>query len=111
MERQRLPNRRASETIGFEFRGAAYAVTFSCFADGRLGEVFIDCQAKGATPLDCDAKDVAVALSLALQHGAPVAEIRAALTRETDGRPVGVAGAVLDLIDGAHREEETLDNG
>ncbi|WP_442755873.1 hypothetical protein ACNHKD_04245 [Methylocystis sp. JAN1] len=101
MIRRRLPNRRASETIGFEFRGAPYAVTFSRFEDGDLGEVFIDCQSKGATPLDCDAKDVAVALSLALQHGAPIAEIRAALTREANGQPVGVAGAVLDLIEGA----------
>ncbi|HEY8162616.1 MAG TPA: hypothetical protein VIF34_10170 [Methylocystis sp.] len=102
MARTRLPNRRESETIGFEFRGAPYAVTFSRFEDGSLGEIFSDCQAKGATPLDCDAKDVAVALSLALQHGAPVEAIRAALTRETDGRPVGVAGAVLDPIEGHH---------
>ena len=101
MTRRRLPNRRASETIGLEFRGAPYAVTFSRFADGGLGEVFIDCRAKGATPLDCDGKDVAVVLSLALQHGAPVSEIRAALTREANGQPVGVAGAILDLIEGA----------
>jgi hypothetical protein len=57
------------------------------------------------------AAEVAVALSLALQHGAPVAEIRAALPRETDGRPVGVAGAVLDVIHGAHIKKETLSDG
>lgn len=100
MSRERLPNRRAGETIGFEFRGAPYRVCFSRFADGRPAEVFIDCQARGLTPLDCDAKDVAVVLSLALQHGAPVHEIRAALTRESTGAPVGIAGAVLDLIEG-----------
>jgi hypothetical protein len=101
--RQRLPNRRASETLAFEFRGAPYTLTLSRFEDGQLGEVFIDCQAKGGTPLDCDAKDCAVLLSLALQYGAPVEAIRAALTRESNGRPVGVAGAVLDLIDGGAR--------
>jgi hypothetical protein len=100
MTRRRLPNRRAGETIGFEFRGAAHVTTFSRLHDGKLAEVFIDCQAKGATPLDCDAKDVAVALSLALQFGAPLEAIRAALTREADGTPVGIAGAVLDLIEG-----------
>ncbi|MDP3553067.1 hypothetical protein [Methylocystis sp.] len=100
MTRRRLPNRRAGETVGFEFRGAAYVTTFSRFPDDQLAEVFIDCQAKGATPLDCDAKDVAVALSLALQFGTPAEAIRAALTREADGTPVGIAGAVLDLIEG-----------
>ncbi len=100
MSRRRLPNRRAGETIGFQFRGAAYTSTFSRFPDGQLAEVFIDCQAKGGTPLDSDAKDVAVALSLALQFGTPAQAIRAALTREEDGTPVGIAGAVLDLIEG-----------
>ena len=40
-------------------------------------------------------------LSLALQHGAPAAAIRAAVTREADGSPAGIVGAVLDLIEGA----------
>jgi hypothetical protein len=53
----------------------------------------------------------AMQTTLVLQLGAPVAEIRAALTRETDGRPVGVAGAVLDLIEGAYIEMETLSDG
>lgn len=100
MNRRRLPNRRASKPIGFEFRGAACAATLSRFPGGRLAEIFLDCQAKGATPLDCQAKDVAVALSLALQFGTPPEAIRAALTRDGDSKPVGIAGAVLDLIEG-----------
>ena len=38
--RQRLPNRRASLTFGFEVGGLRYTATVSRFADGRLGEVF-----------------------------------------------------------------------
>lgn len=96
--RARLPNRRAGERIGFEFRGAPYTVTAGRFDDGRLAEIFLDCQAKGATPLDSDAKDAAVCLSIALQYGTPAEVIRSAVTRTTDGKPTGIVGAVLDLL-------------
>ena len=42
MTRIRLPNRRARETIGFEFRGLPLPRPLSRFADGRLAEIFID---------------------------------------------------------------------
>ena len=68
MTRLRLPNRRPGETIGFEFRGAAYTATFSRFPDGRLAELFIDA-AKPSNDAADDARDAAVCLSLALQFG------------------------------------------
>jgi|GEM_PF-6992430 hypothetical protein len=40
----------------------------------------------------------AVTLSIALQHGTPAAAIRAAVTRESDGSPAGIVGAILDLL-------------
>jgi hypothetical protein len=97
MTRVRLPNRRPGETIGFEFRGAAYSATFSCFSDGRLAELFIDA-AKPSNDAADDARDAAVAMSIALQHGTPLEAIRAALTRDGAGRPAGVLGAALDAI-------------
>ncbi len=97
MKRHRLPNRRARETIGFEFRGSAYTATFSCFPDGRLAELFIDAPKPSNDAAD-DARDAAVCLSLALQFGTPEAAIRAALTRDGAGRPAGVLGAALDAI-------------
>ena len=97
MNRRRLPNRRAGETIGFEFRGAAYTATFSRFPDGRLAELFIDA-AKPSNDAADDARDAAVAMSIALQHGTPLEAIRAALTRDGAGRPAGVLGAALDAI-------------
>ncbi len=90
MSRHRLPNRRAGETIGFEFRGAAYSATVSYFSDGKLAELFIDAAD--------DARDAAVCLSLALQFGTPASAIRAALTREANGTPAGILGAALDAI-------------
>lgn len=97
MNRRRLPNRRSHETITFFFRGLAYTAGVGRFHDGSLAEVFIDC-AKGSTPVAADARDAAVTLSIALQHGVPPEAIRAAVTRESDGSTSGIVGAVLDLL-------------
>lgn len=97
MNRRRLPNRRAGETIGFEFRGAAYSATVSYFSDGRLAELFIDASKPSNDAAD-DARDAAVAMSIALQHGTPLEAIRAALTRDGVGRPAGILGAALGAI-------------
>lgn len=97
MNRNRLPDRRPHELISFEFRGMAYTAGVGRFEDGSLAEIFLDCS-KGSTPVANDARDVAVRLSIALQHRVPAEAIRAAVTREADGAPSGVAGAVLDLL-------------
>ena len=52
--------------------------------DGRLAEIFIDASKPSNDAAD-DARDAAVAMSIALQHGTPLEAIRAALTR--DGPP------------------------
>lgn len=98
MARHRLPNRRAHETVGFTFRGLAYTAGVGRFPDGGLAEVFLDCR-KGSSPLAADARDAAVCLSLALQFGTPAKAIREAVTREADGSPAGIVGAVLDLLE------------
>ena len=46
-KRRRLPNRRASETFALEHAGMKYTVSFSCFEDGSLGEVFISNHKRG----------------------------------------------------------------
>jgi hypothetical protein len=103
--RRRLHNRRSHELVSTEFRGAPYTIGVGRFEDGDLAEIFIDSQAKGATPLNDDAKDAAVCLSIALQYGAPAHVIREAVTRTTDGAAVGVIGHVLDLM--AEKETST----
>lgn len=100
--RERLPNRRRSESFEFEHRNYAgapfpYLATLGCYADGRLGEVFIYA-GKVGTELDVAIKDAAILLSFALQHGATVEDIRSAMTRDAKGKPEGVMGTLLDLI-------------
>lgn len=95
--RRHLPNCRLHESQNFWFRGKTYTLGVGRYEDGRLAEVFIDCS-KVASESAHDARDAAVCLSIALQHGVPVDAIRAAVTREEDGSPSGIIGYVLDLL-------------
>lgn len=97
MNRTRLPNRRAAELYDLTFKGRSYTIGVSRFPDGALAEAFIH-SAKASCDLADAARDAAVTLSLALQYGTPADAIRAAVTRESDGSPAGIVGAVLDLI-------------
>ena len=95
--RQRLENRRPSETFALECDGLTYLATISRFADGRLAEIFIS-NAKVGSHSDAAAKDAAVVASIALQHGVPVDVIRHALLRDTHGRASSPLGEALDRI-------------
>lgn len=98
--RERLPSRRASLVLTFHHEGVDYAASVSRFADGRVAEIFLDASKPGS-PLDTMAKDMATLASIALQHGVPLAHIRAALSQERDGVMRGPLGALLQQLDGA----------
>lgn len=98
--RDRLPDRRGGETFEAEFAGIPYVVTVGRYDDGRLGEVFLT-SGKSGVAIQSWARDAAVLISLALQHGCSVATIRDALTREDDGSASGPVGALLDLVEAA----------
>jgi hypothetical protein len=95
--RQRLANRRFSETFDIEVNGRKYRVSFSRFPDGRLAEIFIS-NNRVNSDSDTAAKDSAVVCSIALQFGVPVDVIRKALMRDSHGMPNGPLGVALDLI-------------
>ena len=101
--RARLPNRRPSETFGFECNSLHYLATVSFFGDGRLAEIFIS-NAKAGSHSDFAAKDSAVVCSLALQHSVPIDVIRKALLRDSRGGASSPLGCALDIIaDGERR--------
>ena len=95
--RQRLSNRRPSITFNFEAGGLHYTATVSRFADGRLGEVFLQNHKPGSQS-DTNARDAAVAASLALQFGCPFDVLQRALLRDSQGRASTPLGAALDII-------------
>ena len=103
MTREALPPRRRGETFKLRFGGQnnAYHVTCGYFPDGRLGEVFISTNKIGSAA-DAIARDGAILLSLALQHGVALDVIKHALTRESNGEPSTVIGAVADELTKAH---------
>jgi hypothetical protein len=99
MTRAILPNRRSSETFDLEFRHRPYIVGHARYDDGSLAEVFIDCVKASSDAAD-DARDIAVLISIAVQHGVPAETIRTALTRLEDGSPAGLGGRVMDELMG-----------
>jgi hypothetical protein len=99
VEREKLPMRREAESFSLRFAGVKepFAITLARFDDGLLAEVFIDAGKRGQM-FDDLARDIAVLISIALQHGAPVGTLAKALTRDAHGDAQGLAGAVLDAI-------------
>jgi hypothetical protein len=95
--RQRLPNRRRSETFDLDSQGLRFTATFSRFADGTLGEIFLQ-NHKAGSMAGINAQDAAVVASIALQFGVPLDVIRKALMRDGQGRPSGPLGCALDQI-------------
>jgi hypothetical protein len=95
--RERLKNRRPSETFSLEHNGLKYTITLSRFPDGRPAETFIT-NHKTASASDVAARDCGVLLSLLLQHNCPLDVIAPALLRNSDGTASGVMGAVVDQI-------------
>jgi hypothetical protein len=95
--RERLPNRRFCESFTFEVNGLRFTATVGHFSDGRTGELFLN-NHKAGNQSDTNARDAAIILSFALQHGADIDEIRKALCRDSQGKALGPVGAALDLI-------------
>jgi hypothetical protein len=75
----------------------SFTVTYSRFADGAPAKVFISNHKSGSLA-DTNARDSAVAASLALQYGVPLDVLRKALLRDEHGTASGPLGAGLDLI-------------
>ncbi|WP_424363586.1 hypothetical protein [Methylocystis parvus] len=97
--RDDLPLRRDGETFETWFEGQLFRVTIGRFADARLAEIFIGA-VKTTTLFDHLARDTGLLLSLALQHGATAQRLAQTVSRDSEGRPQGLAGHVLDAIDG-----------
>src|SRR6266542_410741 len=93
--RERLPNRRLSDTFAFECNGLSYLASISRFQDGRLAEIFMS-NSKAGSHSDSVSKDAAVVCSIALQHGVPVEVIRHALLRDSQSRAASPLGCALD---------------
>lgn len=82
-DRNRLPARRQTYTTEFEHQGKKYVASASLYStvngSPEWGEVFMNHPPGGE--INDLARDAAVLVSIALQYGAPLLEIRKSLTR------------------------------
>ncbi len=97
--RRALPGRRASASFNFECGGLRYHATVARFDDGGVGEIFLS-NTKPSSQSDVNARDAAVAASLALQFGCPLEVLRRALLRDSHGKASSPLGEALDQIGG-----------
>src|ERR1700691_4972238 len=95
--RRILPQRRSAETFQLRFWNQPVTVTVGYYEDGTPGEIFVDA-GKSGQDVQSTARDAAIVLSLALQHGATVATIQHAVTRSGNGEAASILGAIIDQL-------------
>jgi hypothetical protein len=96
--RDRLPNKRACETVAFERDGSQYCLTVGFYPDGRPGEIFLNAD-RADSLLDVLTSDAAILASLALQHGCTLETIAHALKRDARGVAASPIGAAVDRVE------------
>ncbi len=107
MTRERLPDRRPSETETIEHDGSRFEITVSFFFDGRVGEVFAG-GAKSGSALDGLVNDAAILISLLLQHSIEPAALARTVGRLGDGtEPASIIGRIVDLLVGQASEPDS----
>jgi hypothetical protein len=101
MSRRELPTRRYSETfeLAHNSHRNKFSITVGLYPEGDVGELFIS-GAKTGSDLEAHIHDAAIAISIALQYGAPLAVLAHAMTREANGAPSTVVGRALDVLTG-----------
>lgn len=99
MTRAGLPARRAADAVRFEHLGHVFRIQVGFYPGGDIiGEVFINAE-KNDSAIDAIAGDIAILLSLLLQHGATLGTIGHALRRNPNGSRASLIGALVDRLD------------
>lgn len=105
--RASLPNRRLCERVTISHGDQKLHVTTGFDGEWRYGvyyagtkpqETFISVARLVGSDFESSVRDIAVLVSLALQHGAPLETMQKAITRLDDGSPAGAGGRLLDII-------------
>src|SRR5450756_478696 len=93
-----LPARRYGESFDIEHEGWWYHVQIGPIDDaGAPGEVFVNAH-KVNSAVDNLGADIAILISLLLQHGASAATIGHALRRNPNNSRASLAGILVDYV-------------
>jgi len=98
-ERRPLPMRRSCITFELPFGGLSkgHVVNIGFYPDGTVGECFVT-GGKSGEQIEAIARDAAILISLALQSGVQLDTIEHAITRDAQGNPSSIVGAVIDKL-------------
>ncbi len=98
MARERLPNRRANETVDVTHDGRAYAVTLGFDpATGDVREIFT--QGKVGSAMDGILDDTCILLSILLQHGVQPSSFVGSMGKlGHGGEPASIIGRLAGLL-------------
>jgi ribonucleoside-diphosphate reductase alpha chain len=107
--RTRLPQRRAAETFSLNLAGRRFEASVGTDAEGHPREVFLK-GGKSGTELDILLGDLGVAISIALQYGAPADVLAHGFLRNADRTPAGVAAAAMDKVVALAAERDAGDD-
>ena len=98
-----LPTRRPSLLVQADWQGHPITIGASFYDSGEIGEVFADTPKQGQ--MQATLADACVLISISLQHGIPVSELRKSMAVEPDlmngedaTRPASPVGAILDAL-------------
>lgn len=102
--RDKLTNRHRSTNLRVRYADveglSLYAhITYSRDTAGVIREVFVSA-GKPGSPVEAALRDAGLLISLLLQHGMTVQEIKLAVTRSTDERPGSQVGVIIDALAG-----------
>jgi hypothetical protein len=99
-----LPERRHAESFAFEHAGHRFRIQLGCELDELLEtgsplpfEIFVNAE-KTDSAIDALASDIAILLSLLLQHGAAPADIGHTLRRNPDNTRTSLVGHLVDAM-------------
>lgn len=95
--REPLPQRRRSTNVTFKFQGMPVELQMGFYNDGRLGEIFLNTYTFGSQ-MDVIMHDVALAVSIALQHGATMDELSHSAARAEGGKADGIISVIADTV-------------
>lgn len=96
--RKALARRRYSENGSFQHLGINYRMQVGFHDDASIGEVFLGMEKAAGTPMDVNARDIGILISLLLQHGLSPKDMAKSITRDENNEAEGLAGAVLEML-------------
>jgi hypothetical protein len=95
--RRVLPHRRHCETETIHWADKSWTFSVGYFEDGNPAEIFVT-GVKAGSDMEALARDACVAVSIAIQHGTPIAALGRAMLADASGAPSSLIGAIVSHL-------------